>query len=83
MTTWEDDKAIKVSTDQFDALNYLLKQTFAAKKAFPDIPVLTHCSAGIGRTGTFLAIFLMIEAVKELQKLEDAQQMEGTDEMQD
>ena len=42
-----------------------------------------HCSAGIGRSGTFVAICLMIEAVKELQKLEEARQMDGTDEMQD
>ena len=27
---------------------------------------IVHCSAGIGRTGTFLAICLMIEAIKEL-----------------
>ena len=66
MITWEDDTAIKVETDWFDSLNYLLKQTFAAKKAFPELPVLVHSSAGIGRTGTFLAICLMIEAVKEL-----------------
>ena len=38
MTTWQDDTAINVGTDQFDALNYLLKKTFDSKKAYPDIP---------------------------------------------
>ena len=72
MVTWEDDTAIKEHTDQFTALNYLLRQTFDAKKASPDIPIMVHCSAGIGRSGTFLAICLMIESVKELQRLEEA-----------
>ena len=44
---------------------------------------MTHCSAGIGRTGTFLAICLVIEGVKELQKLEEERQMEGTDEIEE
>lgn len=83
MISWEDDTAIKEDTDEFVALNYLLQQTFDTMKAYPDIPVLTHCSAGIGRTGTFIAICLMIEAIKELQKLEEAQQMEGIDEMEE
>ena len=40
--------------------------------------MLVHCSAGIGRTGTFLAICLMTEAVKELQKLKrDKQRLQS------
>ena len=66
METWKDDCAIQENSEQLLALNYLLAKTFENKRIYPDQPILTHCSAGIGRTGTFLAICLMIEGVKEL-----------------
>ena len=73
METWKDDCAIQENSEQLLALNYLLAKTFENKRKenYPDQPILAHCSAGIGRTGTFLAICLMIEGIKELQKLED------------
>ena len=71
METWKDDCAIQENNEQLTALNYLLAKTFENKKNYDDCPVLTHCSAGIGRTGTFIAICLMIEGIKELQKLDE------------
>ena len=69
MLSWADNTAIEENTEQFAALNHLLNKVFLSKQDKPNYPVLVHCSAGIGRTGTFLAICLMIEAIKELQKL--------------
>ena len=69
MLSWADNTAIEENSEQLNALNYLLNRVFVTKREKPTCPVLVHCSAGIGRTGTFLALCLMIEAVKELQRL--------------
>jgi len=69
MQSWADNTAIEENSEQFAALNHLLNKVFVAKREKPESPILVHCSAGIGRTGTFLSLCLMIEAIKELQRL--------------
>eukprot|EP00116_Pleurobrachia_bachei_P005178 sb/3465440/ len=42
----------------------------AFKKSVPNVPVLVHCSAGIGRTGTFVAVNLGIEELEDTGRVD-------------
>ena len=63
--SWEDDAAVKEEKDTIEALDFLVKKV-EEKRLVSNKPILVHCSAGIGRTGTFLAICLIIESLKKL-----------------
>ena len=61
MENWKDDQA--VSEDQMEALNFVIKTGLNVRQD-PNEIVLVHCSAGIGRTGTYIALMLLIESIE-------------------
>jgi len=73
-TNWPDDNA--PSTEENEDIDLLLKYTMEHRKTKektdeaeakkPD-PILVHCSAGIGRTGTFIALHCMIEVLEAIR----------------
>ena len=64
-TCWEDHTAPDKSA--FDKLFILMKFMNLYKQNFS---IVTHCSAGVGRTGTFIAIFnLFLEIMKQINDI--------------
>ena len=61
MEHWKDDQA--VTDDQMQALNFVIKAGLEVRQD-PNKTVLVHCSAGIGRTGTYIALLLLIESIE-------------------
>jgi protein tyrosine phosphatase len=69
METWEDNQGIAFYSESHKVFQHLQELVSNERFQSPETPILVHCSAGVGRTGTFIAISLITEAVKALQFL--------------
>ena len=66
---WNDHDIIKDELLFKKILNFLINNINDNRINFPDIPILIHCSAGVGRTGTFIAIYQIIKCLEKIKLL--------------
>ena len=62
ITNWPDN--FIPTTQNGEVFNVLLEIIYTADKYRGDGPIVSHCSAGIGRTGTFIAIYYLYKEIK-------------------
>lgn len=67
---WEDDSA-KSNDESFEDMDLLIKKIKKYRTCGKPSPIVVHCSAGIGRTGTVIAIYAIIEAIDKLHQSQD------------
>lgn len=66
INNWEDLSVVSPA-DRTHFMD-LVKTLFKSLQDRPDEPALFHCSAGVGRTGTFLTIFFLYQELVELRQ---------------
>lgn len=62
MVNWPDHSSPDEETG-YQTIEYIINFTAEIRANYNYSPILTHCSAGTGRTGTFIAIFNIIKCL--------------------
>lgn len=65
--SWHDH-SIPDNAKGFDTIEIILNFIDDYKSKFPRSPVVVHCSAGIGRTGTLIAIYNIYRTISLIDK---------------
>ncbi|KAI6650359.1 hypothetical protein LOD99_6036 [Oopsacas minuta] len=63
-TAWPDHDVPTTFKDILEFVNIVKSSILNAEK-----PIVVHCSAGVGRTGTFLTLFNLLEAIQNQQPI--------------
>jgi protein tyrosine phosphatase len=67
---WVDDDAV-ADEEHFEDIDLFIHHIKAVRKVDKPKPVTVHCSAGIGRTGTLLAIYAILESIEKFEEMGD------------
>jgi protein tyrosine phosphatase len=67
---WVDDTAPQEEFLCSD-IDILVERMLKAREEHTEIPIIVHCSAGIGRTGTVIAIFNIVESLIYARKYQN------------
>ncbi|VDO01876.1 unnamed protein product [Rodentolepis nana] len=68
MTSWDDFMVPR--KDDFYIFVKRYWDDLASLNSHSSVPVLVHCSAGVGRTGTFMAIDMLARYIRDLMAFE-------------
>ncbi|XP_006834287.1 PREDICTED: receptor-type tyrosine-protein phosphatase V-like [Chrysochloris asiatica] len=66
-TTWPDHSVPEAPNSLLTFVELVQEQVWASQRAGP---ILVHCSAGVGRTGTFVALTRLLQQLKEEQMVD-------------
>jgi len=63
ITNWPDN--LIPDTSNLEVFNAFIEIILIAERNKGDGPIVSHCSAGIGRTGTFIAMYYLYKEIKD------------------